>query len=249
MSTDELLRQLLDDDPHHLSPTFRQWFLTTRRFRTFIERYLTKIRAKLRGTRDDETLGDLLFELEIARWLLQEKRFQLAYEDQGLRTAPGPDFTVSFTTKVQFHLEVTRIRATGFEQASASPVPEINRRKVLYVILGKLVQLKSGTSNVLVIGLGADLTSDFALDESMIYLKQRIAAGDNTLLAHGRFATPAAFFKQYHTLSAILFYGASDATSAFSTAPAVWLWLNKEAKYPLLTQIQTSLRQLSYHTE
>ncbi len=119
MSTDELLHQLLDDDPHNLRPAFHQWILISRRFRAFIEQYLTKIRAKLRGVRDAETLADLLFELEIACWLLQEKRFQIAYEEQGLRTAPGPDFTVAFTTKAQFHVEVTRIRTSATEEAMA----------------------------------------------------------------------------------------------------------------------------------
>lgn len=80
MSIDELMLQLLGDDPQQVASVFRQWLSTSRRFRTFAEAYQTKIRSKLRGAGDVEALQDLLFELEIAHWLLQEKRFQLAYE-------------------------------------------------------------------------------------------------------------------------------------------------------------------------
>src|SRR5690606_15142621 len=109
-----------------------------RRFRTFAEQYQSKIRSKLRSTNEGEALQDILFELEIARWLLQEKRFQLLYEESGLRTVPAPDFTVNFTTKAFFHVEVTRIRPATLEEESTSLAPESHKRKVLYVILGKL---------------------------------------------------------------------------------------------------------------
>ena len=110
IALDEFLPQLLADDPYGLTPAFRQWLTASRRFRTFAESYQTKIRAKLRTAGDEEALQDLLFELTIARWLLQEKRLQVAYEPQPVRTAPGPDFTVTFTTKTIFHVEVKRIR-------------------------------------------------------------------------------------------------------------------------------------------
>ncbi len=249
MSTDELLRQLLDDDPHYLSPTFRQWFLTSRRFRAFAERYQPKIRAKLRGTRDAETLADLLFELEIACWLLQEKRFQIAYEEQGLRTAPGPDFTVSFTTKVQFHMEVTRIRASGIEEMtpeeSTLPTGEALQRKVLYVILAKLNQLRTGAQNVILIGVAPELSDMLRVDEILKQLKLRIEMGDPALLARSRFQSPGAFFKQYYALSAILLYHINQPPTLAAGAPGAMLWLNQDAKQPLLTQVQTILRQQS----
>ncbi len=241
MSIDDLLCQLLDDGSPDLLPTFRQWLLASRRFRTFAERYQTKIRAKLRGAGDAETLNDLLFELEIARWLLQEKRFQLAYEEQGLRTAPGPDFTVSFTTKVQFHVEVTRIRATGIEEitpnASALDMRDARQRKLLYVLLAKLSQLKVGTQNVVLIGASPELIEILHVDEILKELKVRIETGDQVLLARSRFKTTSAFFKQYHALSAVFLYGTGEDASI--------LWLNQDAKQPLLPQIQTILRQLA----
>lgn len=244
MSIDELLLQLLGNDPQQVLPLFRQWLVTSRRFRTFAEQYHTKIRAKLRGAGDAEALHDLLFELEIAHWLLQEKRFHLAYEPQTIRTGPRPDFTVTLTTKWQFHVEVTRIHTTmTAESSQEEPVLDGYQRKLLMVILGKLSQIKAGAPNLLLIGLAPDLLMERTVDELIKQMKQRIEKNDLALLPRSRLQTPAAFFKQYYALSGILFYGLAQPVVPTATPP--FLWLNKEAKYPLLTQVQTSLRQLA----
>lgn len=244
MSIDELSEQLLDIDPHQLLLLFRQWFFTSRRFRTFAESYQTKIRAKLRTVGDEDALQDLLFELTIARWLLQEKRLQVAYEPQPVRSAPGPDFTVTFTTKTIFHVEVTRIRPpapTERENAAASP---LDPQKLLYVILGKLTQIKPGAANILLIGLPPDATPAANLDAVMKQMKQRVTGNDAAFLARSRLRTPGDFFKQLHALSGILLYGVAPPTPGVASATAPLLWLNKEARYPLVAQVQTCLRQL-----
>lgn len=242
MAIDELLPQLVDDDPHGLTPLFRQWMVTSRRFRTFAETYQTKIRAKLRSAGDEEALQDLLFELAIARWLLQEKRFQLAYEQQPVRTAPGPDFTVTFTTKTSFHVEVTRIRTSApAEDSTASPI-ELYSNKLLQVILGKLMQVRSGAANLLLIGVAPAFVAGVDLDALVKQMKQRIANSDPAFLTRHRLQTSSEFFKRYHALSGILLYVSATPPPPAMIAPL--LWLNKEAKYPLLAQIQTSLRQL-----
>jgi hypothetical protein len=248
IAIDELSLQILDDDPHGLLPLFRQWMVTSRRFRAFAEGYQTKIRAKLRSAGDEDALYDLLFELEIAWWLLQEKRLQLAYEQQGVRTAPGPDFTVSFTTKSIFHVEVTRIRALGKEETGADevtlPAWEAYQRKLLSVILGKLTQIKAGAPNLLVIGLAPEVATGVTLDDLMKQIKLRIEGNDMTLLARSRLRTPGEFFKQYHALSGILLYFFARPERATLAITAPLLWLNKDVKYPLLPQVQTILRQL-----
>lgn len=248
MSINELLSQLLGDDPHQLMPNFRQWISASHRFRTFAEQYPTKIRAKLRSAGDDESLQDLLFELAVARWLLQEKRFQLAYECQALRTAPSPDFTVRFTTKVSFHVEVTRIRATGGEEAGAEETTlspqELYQRKLLYVIAGKLDQMQTGASNLLLIGLAPDWAASINADDLIKQMKLRVETSEPNLFAQSRLRTPGEFFKHYYALSGVLFYFVPGLTFAGETPTPPFLWLNKEAKYPLLTQVQTILRQL-----
>jgi len=244
MSMDELLRQLLGDDPQTVAPIFRQWLGASRRFRTFAEQYQTKIRAKLRSAGDEETLQDLLFELEIARWLLQEKRFHLAYESQGLRTGPGPDFTVSFTTKTTFHVEVTRIRPQGNTENGDSVAAEANTSKLFYVIVGKLSQIKAGAANLLLIGLDPASVTSSEVDDLIKQMKLRMATSEPLLLTRSRLNTAGEFFKQYYALSGILLYFSTQPAATAPSTPAPLLWLNKEAKYPLLTQVQTILRQL-----
>ena len=244
MSIDELVFQLLGDDPQTLTLVFRHWLSTSRRFRTFAERYQTKIRAKLRSPGDVETLQDLLFELVCARWLLQEKRFQLAYEEQGLRTAPAPDFTVHFTTKARFYVEVTRIRPSATAKDQILGEPDAYTNKLFYVIFDKLSQLQTGASNLLLIGLDPKVLAGNNVDELLKQMRLRIESGDPALLTRGRVQTPAEFFKQYYALSAILFYFVSPSSDASSASLVPLLWLNQAAKYPLLTQVQTILRQL-----
>ena len=241
MSIDEFLHQLLGDDPQGLTPLFRQWMGASRRFRAFAEQYKSKIRAKLRTAGDADALHDLLFELEIAQWLLREKRFTLAYESQSVRVAPGPDFTVTFTTKVQFHVEVTRIRATYTEEPGAPVKSDLAGSKVFYVILGKLGQIKADAGNVLLIGLNPSPIREADLDEITKQMKLRVENNDQALLARAHLQTPRDFFKQYHALSGVLLY----FTPTVATPMSPLLWLNKAAKYPLLPQVQTSLRQLS----
>lgn len=244
IALDEFLPQLLVDDPYGLAPAFRQWLMASRRFRAFAESYQSKIRAKLRTAGDEEALQDLLFELTIARWLLQEKRLQVAYELQPVRTAPGPDFTVTFTTKTIFHVEVTRIRPPFPAEHATSSSSPLDPQKLLYVILGKLTQIKPGAANVLLIGLPADAVIGVTLDAVMKQMKQRITGNDAAFLARSRLRTPGEFFKQVHALSGILLYGVAPPTSVAPTATAPLLWLNKEARYPLVAQVQTCLRQL-----
>lgn len=244
IALDEFLPQLLADDPYGLTPAFRQWLMASRRFRAFAESYQSKIRAKLRTAGDEEALQDLLFELTIARWLLQEKRLQVAYELQPVRTAPGPDFTVTFTTKSIFHVEVTRIRPPVPAERTTPVSSTLDPQKLLYVILGKLTQIKPAAANLLLIGLPADAVTGVTLDEVMKQMKQRITGNDATFLARSRLRTPGEFFKQVHALSGILLYGVAPSTSVAPTATAPLLWLNKEARYPLVAQVQTCLRQL-----
>jgi hypothetical protein len=242
IALDEFLPQLLADDPYGLTPDLRQWLMASRRFRTFAESYQSKIRAKLRTVGDEEALQDLLFELTIARWLLQEKRLQVAYEQQPVRTAPGPDFTVTFTTKTIFHVEVTRIRPPVPAECETASSLALDPQKVLHVILGKLTQIKPGAANLLLIGLPPDAVTGVTLDDLMKQMKQRITRNDVAFLARSRLRTSGDFFKQLHALSGILLYGIAPLTPGVATAPL--LWLNKEARYPLLAQVQTCLRQL-----
>src|SRR6266542_2859523 len=98
-STKELLDELFEDKQYPLITTFTRWLTSSKRFRVFAETYRTKIRAKMRATRDPESLRDLAFELEAAYWLLQEPRLSITYEQRDISHTRRPDFSVTFTTK------------------------------------------------------------------------------------------------------------------------------------------------------
>lgn len=124
----------------------------------------------------------------------------------------------------------------------AEPAAESYQRKLLSVIAGKLGQLKAGAPNLILIGLEPDWLLHVPLDDLLKSMKARVEKQDAALLARSRFTTPAAFLKQYQVLSGILCYFLPKP--AASALPSL-LWLNKTAKYPLLPQVQTSLRQLA----
>ena len=55
---------------------------------------------------------DLRCELCVAYKLLQERKFEVAYEQDGLRKGRAPDFTVTWKTHTVFNVEVKRFRGS-----------------------------------------------------------------------------------------------------------------------------------------
>src|SRR5215831_822376 len=77
MTTTELLAEIFDDVTHPLAVQCARWMDESARFQDFVATYRTKIRKKVRGLRDEEGRGDLLFELATAQRLLRERRFTI----------------------------------------------------------------------------------------------------------------------------------------------------------------------------
>ena len=73
----------------------------------FAETYRDKIRKKLRYASEPDMRLDVRTELLVARLLLADRRFGLAFEAYGSGKI-GPDLTVSFRGARSFNLEVTR---------------------------------------------------------------------------------------------------------------------------------------------
>ena len=85
------------------------WLADSARFRAFAEAHRAKIRKKLSGARDDESLRDVRAELQVAHLLLADRRIELAYEAYGSGKA-GPDFTITYRATRTLNVEVTRMR-------------------------------------------------------------------------------------------------------------------------------------------
>ena len=116
-AVERLAHQLSGRDPGDpLSQELVEWLAGSARFRAFAEAHRDKIRKKVRGAADPDSLRDVRAELRTARLLLADRRIELAFEAYGSGKT-GPDFTITFRGARSFNLEVTRLRrlpdATG----------------------------------------------------------------------------------------------------------------------------------------
>ena len=231
-TVDELLTEIFEHKQHPLVPRLNEWLTASKRFRLFAETYHTKIRAKMRNLQDPESLGDLAFELETAYWLLQEPRLTVAYEPHDPTQARRPDFSVTFTTKFTFSVEVTRMRPVQAED------PERESSKLQTVIASKLAQMLPGMINLLVIGAEEATVRNVDIDAAITRLKQRAEAKDAYLLNRSGLDDLSKFFRRYDRLSGILL---RSIQAHKAEQPAI-LWVNKAAKYPLPANLQTILK-------
>ena len=115
MSQDDLITFLFDDSAHPLVAYVALWLTDSRRFKVFVIAFRTKIRKKLRGARDPESVRDLRLELETAYLLLTEKALSLVYEPPAEAGTRGPDFAVTLTSGTTFMVEVTRLRSAAHQ--------------------------------------------------------------------------------------------------------------------------------------
>jgi hypothetical protein len=235
MSTSQLLAYLLDGQPHALAAPLERWLASTR-FRAFADAYRPKIRKKIRGTRDAESVLDLCFELETAYLLVQERRFAVAYEHYGADRARGPDFTITYGS-LTFNVEVTRQRAAPPDREASREPGGASSLRLTDTVSTKLRQLPAGVANLLVI-VADDSTVDRAdLPAGLRHLVSQIEQRDPASLARHRFRDPADFFRSYRRLSAVLLRGPWGDTAH---RPFVF-WPNPQAKHPLPSHLRTRL--------
>jgi hypothetical protein len=209
----DLTAYLFEGQPHPLLEELLQWMEASTRFTLFAEAYRDKIRKKLRTTRDPESILDLRSELDTARGLLGDRRLDIQYEPYASAKRRGPDFAVTYRTNQKFNVEVARMR---------TPTEERFPRLLLY----KLGQMQPGMPNLLVIHTETELARSLNLDTLMQNIKLQVEKKDPAFYKLSRYASPAAFYKDFLHLSAILLRGAETQT-----------WVNKQARPPLAAEI------------
>lgn len=219
----EVIESIFDNDNHALYPTLAAWIQSDRRFRIFAERYRTKIRRKLRTAGDAETVADLLFELDVARWLLQDPRFDVEYETFHARQG-GPDFSVAYRVNTRFNVEVRRIRTREVGQARV--------RRLVDTIADKARQMPPSAVNVLVFSDGQAAGADLAAAGSS--LRQLAESKAEGYFVKRGYKNAAEFLKQFRQLSGVLLK-AGDSQ----------LWLNSLAKHALPKEVGLALQRLS----
>ncbi len=209
----DLITYLFDGQPHLLSGELAQWMEASSRFTTFVETYRDKIRKKIRITRETESLLDLRGELEVAYGLLNDRRLAVAYEPYASTQRRGPDFAVTYRANLVFNMEVARMRT---EANGAAPRLE---ERFLRTLLYKLGQMQPGMPNLLVLHAHHEIARSLDLNKLMQDIKIRAEKKETSFYEMSRYANPAAFYKDFLRLSAILLW----------TAHAQ-LWANKQAR-------------------
>ena len=191
------------------------WLAGSARFRAFAEVHRDKIRKKLRVAADPEALKDVRAELQAARLLLADRRFELAFEAYGSGKV-GPDFTITYRGTTTFNLEVTRLRR----------VPDATRFGES--LLAKLRQLPPNLPNVLVVAIGGDTAEALDVAVTTHGLRASADAKDEAFFARRGFEGPREFYERYLRLAAVIVWceGATgDARAA--------MWRNASARISL----------------
>ena len=213
----DLIAYLFEEQPHLLSGTLLHWMEASSRFTAFVETYRDKIRKKIRITREPESVLDLRGELEVACCLLNDRRLAVAYEPYASAKRRGPDFAITYRTNLVFNIEVARLRV---EESGVGGI-DLKRKeeRILHILLDKLEQMQPGMANLLVIQTREELARSIELGKLMQEVKTRVERKDPSLYAMSRYATPAAFYKDFLHLSGILLW-----------ADGAQLWVNKQAR-------------------
>lgn len=251
MTRDQLLRVLFDDDgAHPLAATVEAYVVASRRFTAFLTAFASKVRKKLRGARDHDSVRDLALELETAYLLLRERAFSLEYEPRRERRVRGPDFAVAFTTSSEFMVEVTRLRSAGVQPwvaaaapastgaSTADPVSPGTGDRLIGAVSSKLGQLLPGATNLVIVGVEAAGERPDDLGAAMRRLQQRAERDDGSVLVRHGHRSRSEFFRRYERLSGVL---VREAPYAGVDAPL--LWTNPRARVPLTNKVRKGLER------
>lgn len=227
----ELIAYLFESHKSTLSAQFIDWITQSPRFSGFATEFKAKIRKKIRVTRGSTAETDLLYELQIAHWLLQEKHFELAYEVYASGKTRGPDFSVSFRRNFTFNIEVTHIRKLTANQLGKTLIDH----RLVDVLCTKLRQMTANTANLLFVASTALVFASLDLPALMAWIKDKAERKDEQFYSRQRFANPAGFFRFFERLSGVAFY-------APGKAKLVSLWLNPQARVELPSALQSILK-------
>lgn len=131
-------------------------------------------------------------ELEAAYWLLQEKRFTLAYEPYGQGTGRGSDFAVTFRTRITFNVEVTRMHARAEGELTLFDL-QVEGRRLADIVSSKLGQMQPSMMNLLVIMADEPRLCELETGQVLNQLKQRAEQKEVLLFQRHGFRDTADF--------------------------------------------------------
>jgi hypothetical protein len=173
-----------------LVPELERWLAASARFREFATANGSKLRKKLRGAADPETLRDVRAEILVARLVLEDRRAALAWEPLGARTT-GPDFTLTIPGLRPVNLEVTRLRRDPADVDAGVPW------------LAKLRQLPPGSPNAIVVAIDGGTAAELDVARSVQLVRARADAKDEAWFTARGFAGSRAFYDRFLRLGAV----------------------------------------------
>jgi hypothetical protein len=221
---DELLAYLFGDAAAEVSARCGAWMAGEPRFAAFLDAFREKIRKKARYAGGAEGLRDLLAELAVARGLLRERRFAVAYETYAAEKARGPDFTVTYRAHIAFNVEVKRLRPGA---------PEAFEARLADAICEKLRQMPASAMNVLLV-VAQCVPGEEELATLLRALVERAERGDAALFARHGYAATRDFFAGFRRLGAIVVRAEEESIGAA-------LWRNGQARHPLHAELAALL--------
>lgn len=235
-SQSELIAYLFDARATAASDTLAAWIAASPRYAAFAEKYKDKIRKKLRVTRDPSAAVDLLYELQIGYWLLQEKRFEVTYEPYAAGKTRGPDYAVAFRANFLFHIEVTHMRGSHPAPDSTTPDGNSINQRLIDVVCAKLGQMRPNQANLLCIVSTPAVLGALHLPAHIAWIKDKAEHGDPAFYARHRFLNAADFFKYFERLSGMIL---DDPTGEHASI----FWQNPQARVKLLEPVRNILQR------
>jgi hypothetical protein len=236
MKVNEIVSYIFSGSAYSFGTLFTRGLEASPPFRAFAETHRDKIRKKVRNIRDEETQRDLVAELAVACRLARERRFAVAYEVYSAGKQRGPDFSVTFRTRIPFNVEVTRLRAPGTVPVIEDAAP---RTKVANTICTKLAQLPPSVINVLVLVTDGAAYEAGDLAGATALLAERALRKDDGFFQRRGLLGTRDFHHHYQRLSAVLLGRLTD-TGALEPLS---LWPNPQARHPLPADLTTILQQ------
>jgi hypothetical protein len=253
LTAGQLLLDFFEGQPNALYNPFEQWLATSKPFTGFAQQYRSKIRKKIRMSRDDEESYNLYCELRTAYILLQEPKFAVAYEPYTKAQGRSADFAVIYRTRTTFHVEVTRLRISQQEQqlyshrhgdADEEEIANLIRRhesrRLADVVCDKFRQLSPDTPNILWVWGESKVIHELDVGEVMLGLKRRAEQRDSELFSRYGLEKPADLLRYFQRLSAIVVQSLHNPGPDRSP---LW-WQNNDARHPFPSRIATLLRSL-----
>ncbi|MBV9169744.1 MAG: hypothetical protein JOZ81_06650 [Chloroflexi bacterium] len=195
---DQLVHEVAGTCRPGLQSELGRWMHGSPRFEALVAAHQSKLRKKLLTASSEDARLDVRAEMLVAFLLLDDRRFEVAWETFGIRQA-APDLTVIYRGNLQFNVEVTRLRDSDQPDDAADWLAP----RIASVIAGKVRQLPSSMPNALAIVADGLSTDDSTLAAAGRVLRTHVESKDDAFFARRGLRDARAFVALYRRLAGV----------------------------------------------